>query len=38
MLSDYEYRPKGHYLVFLPKDQADKNFRVAFETDGQQVT
>jgi hypothetical protein len=28
----------GHYLIFVPKDQADKNFRLVFETDGDRVT
>jgi hypothetical protein len=34
----HEYRRNGHYLVFVPKDKADQNFRVVFETDGQKVT
>jgi hypothetical protein len=37
-VQQHEYRPKGHYLVFVPKDKADQNFRVVFETDGQKVT
>jgi hypothetical protein len=37
-VEQHEYRPKGHYLVFMPQDQADRNFRVVFETDGQKVT
>jgi hypothetical protein len=37
-VEQHEYRPKGHYLVFVPQDQADRNFRVIFETDGQKVT
>jgi hypothetical protein len=37
-VQQHEYRPQGHYLVFVPKDKADKNFRVVFETDGQKVT
>lgn len=28
---------KGHYLVFVPKDPKDKNYRVVFETNGQRV-
>lgn len=27
----------GHYLVFIPRDQEDSNYRVIFETDGQKV-
>jgi hypothetical protein len=34
----HPYVPTGHYLVFTPKDQADRQFRVIFETDGQKVT
>jgi len=28
----------GRYLTFVPKDRADKNFRLIFETDGDRVT
>jgi hypothetical protein len=28
----------GHYLTLIPKNSADKNYRVVFETDGQRVT
>jgi hypothetical protein len=38
MLSDYKYCPKEYYLAFAQKDQADKDFWVVFETDGQKVT
>jgi hypothetical protein len=34
----HPYVGTGHYLVFTPKDQADREFRVIFETDGQKVT
>lgn len=27
----------GHYLVFIPRDEEDSNYRVIFETDGQKV-
>lgn len=27
----------GNYLTFVPKDYADRNYRVVFETDGQRV-
>jgi hypothetical protein len=37
-VEQHEYRRNGHYLVFVPKDKADQNFRVVFETDGQKVT
>ncbi|NET00615.1 MAG: hypothetical protein F6K62_04485 [Sphaerospermopsis sp. SIO1G2] len=33
----YAY-PDGHYLIFVPQDQADKNYRLIFETDGKRVT
>ncbi|MFM7886712.1 MAG: hypothetical protein ACKPCM_08500 [Pseudanabaena sp.] len=33
----HPYRFRGHYLVFIPKDQEDSNYRVIFETDGQKV-
>ncbi|MFN5241482.1 MAG: hypothetical protein ACK5WC_04665 [Aphanizomenon sp.] len=28
----------GHYLTFVPKNKAEQNYRVIFETDGQRVT
>jgi hypothetical protein len=34
----HEYDPKGHYLIFVPKDSQDKNYRIIFETDGKKVT
>jgi hypothetical protein len=34
----HEYVPGGHYLTFVPKDRADRNYRVVFETDGKRVT
>jgi hypothetical protein len=34
----HEYNPKGHYLIFIPKDSQDKNYRIIFETDGKKVT
>ena len=37
-VSQHEYIQKGHYLTFVPKDAADKNYRVVFETDGDRVT
>ncbi|MGB3208790.1 MAG: hypothetical protein WBB28_27685 [Crinalium sp.] len=37
-VSRHAYNDKGHYLTFVPKDKADKNFGVVFETDGKQVT
>jgi hypothetical protein len=30
--------PQGHYLTFVPKNKAEQNYRVIFETDGQRVT
>jgi hypothetical protein len=34
----HQYVRNGHYLVFVPRDRADRNFRVVFETDGKKVT
>ncbi|MBW4561575.1 MAG: hypothetical protein KME32_10560 [Mojavia pulchra JT2-VF2] len=34
----HHYVQGGHYLTFIPKDAADKNYRVVFETDGKRVT
>jgi hypothetical protein len=34
----HEYDPKGHYLIFVPKDSQDENYRIIFETDGKKVT
>ncbi|WP_353929744.1 hypothetical protein WJM97_15715 [Okeanomitos corallinicola TIOX110] len=34
----HPYNNNGHYLTFVPKDKADQNYRVIFETDGQRVT
>jgi hypothetical protein len=28
---------KGHYLTFIPKNKAEQNYRIVFETDGQRV-
>jgi hypothetical protein len=37
-ITPHKYRPNGHYLTFTPKDAADRNYRLIFETDGKQVT
>ena len=34
----HEYDPQGHYLIIVPKDSQDKNYRIIFETDGKKVT
>jgi hypothetical protein len=34
----HQYVRGGHYLVFVPRDRADRDFRVIFETDGKKVT
>jgi hypothetical protein len=34
----HQYVRNGHYLVFTPRDKADRAFRVIFETDGKKVT
>lgn len=30
--------PQANYLTFVPKNKAEQNYRVIFETDGQRVT
>lgn len=37
-VTPHNYVPAGHYLTFVPKDRADRNYRVIFETDGKRVT
>jgi hypothetical protein len=37
-VTPHEYLAGGHYLTFTPKDKADKNYRLVFETDGKRVT
>jgi hypothetical protein len=37
-VTPHEYVTGGHYLTFTPKDRADKNYRLVFETDGKRVT
>ncbi|MBD2291972.1 hypothetical protein H6G06_00380 [Anabaena sphaerica FACHB-251] len=37
-VTPHNYVRNGHYLTLIPKDKADQNFRVIFETDGQRVT
>ncbi|WP_016951018.1 hypothetical protein [Anabaena sp. PCC 7108] len=37
-VTQHQYIQKGHYLTLIPKDKADQNYRVIFETDGQRVT
>ncbi len=37
-VTPHEYVTTGHYLTFIPKDKADKNYRLVFETDGKRVT
>jgi hypothetical protein len=32
-----KYNPDGRYLTFVPKDAADRNFRMIFVTDGKRV-
>ncbi|MBK1989740.1 hypothetical protein A0J48_019745 [Sphaerospermopsis aphanizomenoides BCCUSP55] len=36
-VTPHQYIQKGHYLTLIPKDKADQNYRVIFETDGQRV-
>ncbi|WP_413172316.1 hypothetical protein [Anabaena azotica] len=37
-VTPHNYVQNGHYLTLIPKDKADQNYRVVFETDGQRVT
>ncbi|MBE8998282.1 hypothetical protein IQ274_08630 [Nostoc sp. LEGE 12447] len=37
-ITPHKYVQGGHYLTFVPKDRADRNYRVIFETDGKLVT
>ncbi|MBW4427743.1 MAG: hypothetical protein KME50_25690 [Nostoc desertorum CM1-VF14] len=37
-VTPHKYVQGGHYLTFIPKDRADQNYRVVFETDGKLVT
>jgi hypothetical protein len=37
-VTPHKYVTGGHYLTFTPKDKADKNYRLVFETDGKRVT
>ncbi len=37
-VASHQYDENGHYLIFTPKDQSDKNYRLIFETDGKVVT
>ncbi|MGA1623511.1 MAG: hypothetical protein ACO36E_12410 [Synechocystis sp.] len=34
----HKYDRQGHYLVFVPQDAVDKNYRLIFETNGNVVT
>ncbi|MBN3950748.1 MAG: hypothetical protein HWQ38_31480 [Nostoc sp. NMS7] len=37
-VTSHKYVQGGHYLTFIPKDRANQNYRVVFETDGKRVT
>ncbi|OYE06379.1 hypothetical protein [Nostoc sp. 'Peltigera membranacea cyanobiont' 232] len=37
-VTPHKYVQGGHYLTFIPKDRADRNYRLVFETDGKLVT
>jgi hypothetical protein len=37
-VTSHKYVKDGHYLTFIPKDRANRNYRVVFETDGKLVT
>ncbi|MDX1919935.1 MAG: hypothetical protein SFU25_04275, partial [Candidatus Caenarcaniphilales bacterium] len=34
----HKFIENGHYLIYVPKDKSDQNYRVIFETDGTKVT
>ena len=34
----HPYAPEGRYLIVVPRDRAERNRRVIFETDGRRVT
>jgi hypothetical protein len=36
-VSPSESNRSGHYLIFVPRDESDRNYRVIFETDGEKV-
>jgi hypothetical protein len=36
-VTPHTYMTGGHYLTFIPKDSADKNYRIVFETDNNRV-
>ncbi|MFH7026842.1 MAG: hypothetical protein ACHBN1_15880 [Heteroscytonema crispum UTEX LB 1556] len=37
-VTPHKYTQGGHYLTLIPKDRADQNYRIVFETDGKRVT
>ena len=37
-VSPHTYDPTGHYLTFVPRDPAERELRIVFETDGSTVT
>jgi hypothetical protein len=37
-VTPHKYVQDGHYLTFIPKDRADQNYRLVFETNGKRVT
>ena len=37
-ISVHKYDPDGAYLTYIPKDQADQQYRMIFETDGKRIT
>lgn len=37
-VTPHKYTKGGHYLTFVPRDKADANRRIVFETDGRKVT
>ena len=37
-VTPHKYQPKGHYLIFTPKDRNEANYRIVFETNGTRVT
>jgi hypothetical protein len=37
-VTGHKYEELGHYLTFIPRDAADRGYRLVFETDGKVVT
>jgi hypothetical protein len=36
-IKTHPYNKQGHYLIYIPRDRAEKQYRIIFETNGRQV-